>query len=164
MKRRVAKIRYRAAEGSRLSDKDAEIIAIYLNTLYPTGATPEEVLQAAKRVDAPPELRNKFTWDNKHAAEQYRIGEARRILRAIQVVIVSEGREVKTRAYNSIVPHGSDHKVYVPMQIVFSTPDYANQVVEDARRELESWRAKYELYKQLAGAVRVVRTALSKIP
>lgn len=160
----MAQIQYRAAEGSRLSDRDAEVIATFLNKLYPNGATPEEVLQAAKRSDAPAELKSKFTWDNKKAAEQYRISEARRILRAIQVIIVSEGKEVKTRAYNSIVPHGSDHKVYVPMQIVFSTPSYASQVVEDARRELESWKAKYELYRQLAGAVKVVKTALTKFP
>lgn len=159
-----AAVEYKAADGASFGDADAKIIATFLNRLYPRGATPEEVLEAAQRPDAPESLKNQFDWNDKSAAKKYRISEARKILRSINVIIKTSGKPVETRAYQAVMPVGEAHKRYMPMEIVWSTPVYANQVIEAARVEMQSWIARYENYSKLAAAVVRAKGVLNKIP
>jgi len=157
-------IEYKAAEGASFGDHDAQVIALYLNKLYPGGATPEEVLEAAQRHDAPEALKNQFDWNNQSAARKYRINQARKILRSINVVIVTSGKPVESRAYHAVVPIGEPSRRYVPMQIVWNQRDLANQVIENARVEMESWVSRYQRYQRLAAAVASAKGVLNKIP
>lgn len=55
--------------------------------------TPEIVVDAARQEDSP--LHTAFEWDNKEAAHQYRIEQARRLIRSVKVVVTVEDRAVK---------------------------------------------------------------------
>lgn len=164
LKPKAAAVEYKAAEGASFGDADAERIALFLNKLYPNGATPEEVLDAAQRPDAPPALKSQFDWNDKSAAKKYRINQARKVLRSINVVITTTGKPIETRAYHAVVPVGEPKKRYMAMQVVWSTPVYANQVLETARVEMESWVHRYQGYQKLAAAVASAKGVLNKIP
>jgi hypothetical protein len=59
--------------------------------------TPECVLEAAEDEDSP--LHRFFEWDNDEAAHQYRIDQARRLIRGVRVVVTYEDHEVSMPRY-----------------------------------------------------------------
>jgi hypothetical protein len=59
--------------------------------------TPEGVLEAASDDDSP--LHRFFEWDDHEAAHQYRVEQARRLIRGVRVVVTYEDHEVAMPRY-----------------------------------------------------------------
>lgn len=59
--------------------------------------TPELVVDAAKDKKSP--LHSQFEWDDKKAGHQYRIEQARTLIRSVQVVITVDSRRVSSVYY-----------------------------------------------------------------
>jgi len=112
-------------------------------------ATPENVLAAARSHRN--YIHRYFTWDDHAAAEEYRLTEARHLLRSVAVVVVVPGEKppeepVMARAFVRIGPDGD----YKPFVEVMSNPVTREETLERARQELRWFRQKYAHLKELA--------------
>lgn len=107
--------------------------------------TPAMVLDAAKSKNSP--LHSFFEWDNENAGEQYRLWQARQYITYVRVNI----GEIKTKAYESIVVHikNKKHRRYLPIERILSDEEMYLQVVEGALREIQFWKSKYKMYRDL---------------
>lgn len=71
--------------------------------------TPERVVDAAADEKNP--LHGYFTWDDDEAAHQYRLWEARRLIRSVKVVVEVEDRTIQVPKY----VHDTRERGYVPI-------------------------------------------------
>jgi hypothetical protein len=152
-RRRVRKV-YRASLGARFSNEDAEAIGEELEKLGPS-LTPELVVEVAREPDSA--LHPHFEWDNKAAADLYREDQARYILRHVNVVISTpDGGEHEVRAFHHVqitIGGNENQDVYAPLDIVLASAELRTQVLERAKRELESWRRRYREYSDVFATV-----------
>lgn len=107
---------------------------------------PEDVVEFAK--DKKTALHDKFTWDDGTAAHEYRLWQARQVLR-MYVTILDDKREA-VRMYVSL---GSDRTKegggYRTLADVLNSADYYAQMLADAKRDFELFRQKYRRLKEL---------------
>lgn len=157
------KIRYEFAPGSRIgSKKEAQLVGEYLAALAGPRQviTPVEVLEAAQSPGSP--LHRYFTWDDSKAAQQWRINEARQVLRSIVVCRIEGDQVSKSRDWLSVAD--DDQQVaYVRSEFVWQTPSLADRVIEQARGQMEDWVRRYQDYEQIREAVSAGRTVLARL-
>lgn len=123
------------------------------------------IVQDAKREDSP--LHDYFEWDDQVAAQEYRVEQARYLIRHINVVVKKpNGEEEEVRAFHSVTakvisPAVNEKGVnFVSLQSALSDEEWRQEIVGKAFKELESWRRRYATYKELAKAVEVVDKAI----
>lgn len=125
------------------------------------GATPEDVVDDAKKKNAP--YHDYFEWDDSVAGHEYRLNQARVMLRSIEVEVVLESGDIqKTRAFHCIVVNG-DEKEYVSQSQVFSNAEWSAQIVEKAMNEARAWCQRYRQYSALAGVCNTLEEMLDDI-
>lgn len=160
---------FRAAPGASFSDDQAQRYGMFLERkvgLAKGLAAPEAIVDASRPATAP--THGEFEWDDGVAAEAHRVHQARQLVNHILVVHTNGGEPVTTKAFHSVTVIEGDRKVrgYTSEKLVWSKPELAEQVVAEAFRELESWRAKYHQYADLrdavAGVDRVIKRARGK--
>lgn len=117
--------------------------------------TPELVLDYAKPKDSP--LHQFFQWDNTKAAEEYRLVQARQLIRRIKVEYVTEEtKTVTVRAFHCVVPTSDDDQpslrgIYVPIESAIS--DYRSQLLDQCRRDMEAFKRKYAALSEVAQVI-----------
>ena len=153
------KMTFRAAPGSRLRAGDVDALGQTLERLKLAGPlTAERVLDEASDRSSP--LYKYFEWDNDKAAHQYRLEQARRLIRSIEVVIEDKkGKQIPMKAYYNVAD-AEGQRSYEPMSFVFETPDLADQVIEQAQVQLEAWKARFAKYTWARGAMPHISAAL----
>lgn len=85
-----------------------------------------------------------FEWNDRRAAHEYRLEQARYLIRSIEVVMAAddEGEEPKTiRAFVNVVR--DEDRSYTSVAHAMSDPDLRAQVVAQAWKELEAWRQRH---------------------
>jgi len=109
--------------------------------------TPDLVLREAQKKKSP--LRKWFEWDDTEAARQYRLEQARELIRSVVVTFVGGGtaEPVSVRAY---VHMGGTDSEYLDTVAVLSGADSRAVLLERARKELDAFRRKYEVLEELA--------------
>ena len=108
---------------------------------------PGHVVDDAKSSRSP--LHDLFEWDDREAAQQHRLNQARWIMRQITVEITGDNKEARTtRAFVHV--RTNDHKAYTSVTRAMSDKDLRAQVVRRALDELNGWRQRYRNYKELA--------------
>ena len=125
-----------------------------------------QLIDDAKAKESP--LHDYFEWNNKRAAERWRIEQARYLLRGITVVITTpEGEERTTRAFHSVTLDGSYEinvpKTYVTVQRAMSEDELRTQVIEEALKKIKSWQRRYKEYKEFAKIVQAIDETLKEI-
>lgn len=155
-------MKFRVAPGARVRAADADILGQIFERLKSSGPlTAERVLGEA--MNSHSELHKYFEWDDDKAAHQYRLTQARALLRSIEVVVEdAKGKEVHMKAYYS-VKDAEGSRGYESMDFVFSTPDLADQVISEAFAQLESWRARYGKYQWAKAAMPSITAALRAV-
>ena len=122
--------------------------------------TAQAVVEAAK--SARSVLHNQFTWDDSDAAHQYRLWQARQLIRC--TVTVEPRTHVEVRAYVSLTTdRQNDGGGYREMTKVLSRKEDRAQMLADALDELRVVEQKYKQLKELASVfaeVRKVRKAM----
>jgi len=103
--------------------------------------TPALVLDDARRKTSP--LHKAFEWDNKSAAEGFRLQQASYLLRSIEVVVVMEKRKPAQpiRAFLNVKQDGQ--KGYQPVAKVMSDEDLRYQILMQAHNEVVDWRRRF---------------------
>lgn len=128
-------MRYQAAAASHLNDDDAQLLGAVIERLTEQkgSVTPEDIVTAA-RDEASPAHRY-FEWNDQKAAQQYRLEQARYILRVIHVEIAPQET---IRAFHSvhIDEMSSTDRQYVSLKQVQSNDRFRQQIIEGALNEL----------------------------
>lgn len=100
--------------------------------------TPENVVKEA--TDEQHILHPVFEWDNEKAAHKYRCQQARAVVQCVYVQIQPEAPVV--RAFVSVTPEESS-KQYLSIGVALENQDTKDQVLSNARRELNFFHKKY---------------------
>lgn len=119
------------------------------------GLTPERLVEASRPTSAP--LHEEFEWNDKTAADKYRKQQARCIIDNLYITVTG-GEQIKTRAFVSLkeTPVGA----YTPMNAVLNSEQLTASLLETAKRELESFRAKYKRLAKLSGVMEAIDAVL----
>lgn len=115
--------------------------------------TPQFVVEAAKNPKS--ELHDYFQWDDGEAANQYRLMQARFLIRTVKLEIVreeTEKREVKlevTRAFVS-PPSIRGKKSYVTLKKAMDSAEMRKELIDRAIIELNGIKKRYSQLNELA--------------
>ena len=107
--------------------------------------TPQALVEEARPISSP--IHNQFNWDDEEAAEQYRLWQARELIK--KVTITFEKRKVfgfhnvKVNIDNTLT------QGYVSSVRIMSNQDLRNQVIQQALKQLLYWQDQYKTYTEL---------------
>lgn len=133
------------------TDKQAQIIGHFLDKRFPTGgATPDKVLTLAKNPDS--EIHDFFEWDNRLAAHQYRLQQARKLISCVCIV---EG-DGQVRGWLSVVVAEDGKRSYEEINKIASAESLYSQVIAAAAQQLFGWRERYRRYTQFFNVVSAI--------
>jgi len=112
----------------------------------------------ADAADADSLLHPAFEWDDPTAAHEFRLEQARRLLRHIFVVDPAISPKPH-RAFIVVTAEAGD--AYQATRVVLSDAEMRAQVLQRAKAELDSWRRRYSDLKELSDLFVVVDQALA---
>lgn len=143
---------YRFQQGA---GKDAKVVGQHLEMLRKKAKgelTPEAVLSDAKHNNSP--LHSYFEWDDTEAAEQYRLQQARGLIRAVVAIYPRKDAEpLRQKAYVHI-PTPTPH--YRESSHAMSQKDTRDIVLKRAWAELQGWKNRYRDLQEFAGFINVI--------
>lgn len=113
----------------------------------------EQVVQAARNEKKYPYLHSYFEWDDGLAACQYRLWQAQHLLVSVQI-IARDRKPIQV-----FVSLESDRKNpgggYRETEYVLSQKDLREELLQQAWKEFNYWRSKYERIKELSPIFKV---------
>lgn len=113
------------------------------------GLTPELVVDASREESAP--LHPVFEWNDRKAAERYRIVQAGSLIRNVTVKIDEVPRMEPVRAFVNVAPVRKRKGVFVSVKTAMDDADSRETVIARALAELEKVKEKYKNLQELAG-------------
>lgn len=134
-------MKYKAADKTQFTDKDAQLIGTFIEKTFPNGVKPKELVDAARPRSSP--IHKYFTWDDSIAAENYRLQEARKLVSCLIVEI--DDRPM--RAFHNVRIEKLG-KTYVNFRTASANEDLWDQVIAQALNEVRIWKQKYQTYQQ----------------
>ena len=158
----VSLTRYFAAEGSRFSNKDAQILGPWLRSLARPGmkTTDEQIVQAARPADSPGHPY--FEWDDARAGSYYRRLQAQNMKRAIQFEIVGSSGQSHRIAVVQTVPvtavdprdgrkndRGLPIGVLVATESVRAAPQQREEILRRCYAEVRAFKRKLGVYRDI---------------
>jgi hypothetical protein len=117
---------------------------------------PEDVVQFARNKRTA--LHSEFEWDDAKASAEYRLEQARRVIRVSVTVLPSPySDQTPVRAYVSVasdrVQPGGGYRAFAD---VMSDDDKRAELVNEAIGEAKRWRRKYERLRELVPIFRAI--------
>ena len=117
--------------------------------------TAESFLKESRPKESP--THSLFEWDDKIAAEKYRLRQATTIINQIQVeVIVKENKNasVNAPAFVNVMPKATGTKgMFVSFTDAMNNEEMRKTVLKNAISELIAFKNKYNNYQELAGVI-----------
>jgi len=117
--------------------------------------SPEAVVTEARKKKSP--LHDEFEWDDTVAAHEFRLEQARCMIRSV-LVTREGGKEI--RAFLNVRVEAADEdapaKVYTSIERAMSDPVFRAQVLAKARKELQEWRKRYNDLEEFASIYRAM--------
>lgn len=120
---------------------------------------PEQVVNAARPASSP--LHGEFQWDNTEAAHQWRLHQARNIIRVFVTVIEADGSK-ESRAYVSLTFDRAAGVGYRAMADVLDDAVLRERLLEDARADMLRFRAKYAALRELAEVFAAIEKVVAR--
>ena len=115
-----------------------------LERIYNTGGilTPAAVVDDARPEDAP--LHSHFEWDDTVAGEQYRMVQARQLIRSVKVTVQPQpdASPVQVRVFHNVADEDKPRE-YVPLRVLMGNPESAKRVLARAWDEWLQLKRKY---------------------
>lgn len=139
---------YQWKDGARLSG-DAQKVGSELERIrvrHNGRLEPEWVVHAAKAESNP--MHGLFEWDDNVAAQNYRVDQARGVIRSIDVIVEELPQPKPVRAFVSVVRDRD--RSYTSTAHAMSDEDLRKQVLAEAWAQLEAWRNRYAELEELA--------------
>lgn len=144
---------YEFSEGARFQSGaigDPKIVGEHLELLRVQcngELTPEDVVKDAENPNSP--LHSFFEWKNSKAAHQYRLQQARGLIRTVVAVYVQDDKPaVRTRAYVHIPEGSTPH--YRSADHAMSQKKTRDLVLDRALGELLAWKRRYRELKEFS--------------
>lgn len=106
------------------------------------------VVDESREEDAP--LHPVFEWNDKKAAESYRIVQAGSLIRNVTVKVEEAPRMEPVRAFVNVAPVGKRKGVFVSIKNAMDDADSREIVLARALAELEKFKEKYKGLRELA--------------
>ena len=105
-----------------------------------------------------------FQWDNSLAAKEYRLTQARSLMRAIIVVQMINGEEVEARQFYNVsvreIEDGdsipTENGLYISSGKVLSDTELRSRLLERARLEALAWRRRYAQLTELSKVFEII--------
>lgn len=103
--------------------------------------TQEDVVACAEPEESP--LHPAFEWNDRKAAEEYRLQQAGYMIRSITIAPESDGAvsSQPIRAFVNVVR--DEDRSYTSVAHAMSDEDLRKQIIARAWKELDDWRARY---------------------
>lgn len=120
-----------------------------LTALYEEHGTLTADLVVAAAADAASPLHEHFVWDDAEAGHQYRLEQARLLIRTVRVQIVSPkhpDRTMRVRHFTHTTL-GGDRK-YVPQSVIVGEPELREHVRQRMLREWRQLKIRYEAHEE----------------
>jgi len=111
--------------------------------------TPGAVVEAARPKKSP--LHDQFEWNDADAAEQWRLAQARNLLRAVVTVTGDKESPTITSAFVHLRDSDVSEQAYYSIHEAMGDPAKREQILREALRELQAFRKKYDGLEVLAG-------------
>lgn len=123
---------------------------------------PSDVVTAARPKSSP--LHGRFTWDDSEAAEQYRLLQARQIIRVTVHMLPPEFEQVEPcRVWVSLMnDRTKEDGGYRSLVNVLSDKELRGQLLSEALAEMESFTAKYRQLSELSEVFAAMRKVRGK--
>lgn len=102
-------------------------------------------------------LHSQFEWDDTEAAHQYRLVQARRLVKYVKEPYVRPTGEQSRVRYFHAIPQDDNRTVYTPLSEVIENPISTAIMLRQAERE---WRTLWGRYQHLSEFVDIVRGAV----
>ena len=109
--------------------------------------TPAALVELARPKAHP--LHSAFEWNNRIAAEQWRVQQARQAINSVRCVN-AEGKAEEAPAFVHIQVEGNGEG-YAPLSVALTIPYQSAYVVEEALAALRGIRRRYQSISELAG-------------
>lgn len=140
--------RYKFAKGCPAAGLDVEKVGETLESLAARFGylEPALVVREARAVESP--LHAAFEWDDKRAGEQFRLQQARYLIREVRVVTEQGEESIEQRVFVNVTTE--NHRGYMPVVQVMSDEVLREQVLNKAKNDLLSWRERYKDLQELA--------------
>lgn len=115
--------------------------------------TPKDVVEDARNPNSP--LHSFFEWNDGEAADQYRLQQARGLIRAVVAIYTREDAPaVRTKAYVHINEPGAQH--YREASHALSQERTREMVLRRALDELIQWKRRYKDLQEFAQLIPVI--------
>lgn len=111
----------------------------------------QELVEESRPEDAP--LHCEFEWDDSIAAEKWRKEQAGAMIRHLVVRIEANDQEYPTRQYFMVQKEAN---TYEPIQVILKDEDKTAMLLDQAKRELQAFKAKYAGLKELAAVITAI--------
>lgn len=141
----------------KLSARDMRAVRLAMAQVKDKNAdgllVPEEVVEAARKKNSP--LHRHFTWDEGEAARQWRIVEARSLIRHIKQFEAEDGQETPLPKYVSLYPdRARKGGGYRETNEVVKNQELLAELEQTARRDVNGVLRRYEMLKAFCARVR----------
>jgi len=100
-------------------------------------------------------LHSFFEWDDKAAAEEYRVEQARGLIQAV-VVKAFDGAEARTPVRAFVNVGTQEGRGYFGIATVMSDEEKRFQMIEQARSEIVQWRERYRALQEFSKVFSVI--------
>lgn len=107
---------------------------------------PKDVVDEARDPRSP--LHKSFTWNDDEAAEQWRLQQARQLIRSIKIERVENTQEPRMVRFVRAFVHDPANDGYLATEDVAKLPDVRDRVLAEMRRDLQRLQSKWDLYKE----------------
>jgi len=121
----------------------------------------EEVVKAARSQNSP--LHDKFMWDDTEAAHQYRLEQARHLIRTTIQYIDVGGSPRPVNVFVSLSSDREDGGGYRELQTVLKKKEHREVLLADALKEMRSFVDRYETIKRLSKVVGEMKRILKTV-
>lgn len=153
---------YQWKAGARVGG-DAQDIGRAIADLGPE-VEPQDLVTAAEHPTNP--LHSCFEWNNERGAREYRLIQAREILRSLVFVVHKEDEPdgvITVRAYENVIVQSDDdsRRVYIPTRKALRNDEFREQVFARLREDIENAKRTAERYAYLCESFGVVAAHLS---
>ena len=139
------------AKGSRFK-ADPNVAKAVMDQLSAEGRLSHaELVEVSRPEDAP--LHNEFEWDDNVAAQLWREKTGQIMIACIVVTHEVEEEKKPVRAYFNI--ERGTHE-YIPTEVIFSEEAKRERLLDIAKRELLSFKSKYQSLTELNGVMNAI--------
>lgn len=123
--------------------------------------TPDVVLAHAQAPTHP--LHDRFEWDNEKASHQYRIEQARALIRSVQVVITIDHHTISPSYYVRDPRMEHDEPGYVSLDQLRTKPDIARSMIDAEFARVLSLLKRAEDLAEALGLAPVVKDIAARV-